>query len=157
GRSLATRVTVVTAAACVGAVAAALTVWYAAKSPILYRPTGTGLVRGLFVAAYVAAGAYTWWRRPASRLGPLLAAIGLVYALTTLNASGDGVVFTLGMVAWACWVASLAYLALCFPRARPGSRAERAFARAVWLATGALWTLILLFGEKLPKGGELVE
>ena len=39
-----------------GAIAGALTIWYVAISPTLYRPTGSGILRGIYVAAFVTAG-----------------------------------------------------------------------------------------------------
>src|SRR5262245_43567902 len=138
----------------VGALAAALTAWYVVDSPTLYRPTGTGILRGVYVAAYAATGGYTWWSRPTSRLGQLLRGIGLFYAACSLNASANEVVFTFGMVIWGCWVASLMYMALCFPRSRPVTLFEQRFSKTFLLATAALWALILAFADELPKGGE---
>jgi hypothetical protein len=108
-------------------------------------------VRGLYIAAYVAAGAYTRWRRPTSNLGPLLAAVGLAFALASLNASGDDLAFTFGMIAWAVYVFLVAYTALSFPRSRPTTRLEQTFVRAVWLTTAVLWALILVFADELPS------
>jgi signal transduction histidine kinase len=151
------RVAAVTALACAGALAAALTAWFVTRSPILAAPVATGVLRGVYVAAYAAVGAYTLRRRPTSRLGPLLAAIAFVYALSSLNASGDGLEFTLGMLLWAAYVVVLVSMALCFPRTRPGTRLERSFLRALALGSAVLWALILVFAEKLPRAGEFAD
>src|SRR4051794_14326640 len=63
---------VVLAVAVAGVVATAVTAWAVARSPILVDPVGSALARSAFVAAYAAVGMYTWWRRPTSRLGPVL-------------------------------------------------------------------------------------
>jgi hypothetical protein len=104
-----------------------VTAWACAHSPILNHPTATALWRSSFVASYVAAGVYSYWRRPGSRLGPLVAGVGFLYGLASLNASGAPLAYTLGMVVWVAVVVYLAYVYLCFPRGRLESRLERGF------------------------------
>jgi hypothetical protein len=82
--SLARPVGVLTTVA-VSAVATAVTVCAVQGSTVLRDPEVTAIVRGLFVASHVGLGAVTWWRRPDSRLGPLLAGTGFLYALTSLS------------------------------------------------------------------------
>jgi signal transduction histidine kinase len=151
------RAAVVAGIVVVGGAAAVLGGWYVSRSPILYRPTASGVTRGLYVAAYVAAGAYTLWRRPASRLGPLLAGVGFVYALASLMGSDDEVAFTLGVIAWAAYVFLVAYTSVSFPRSRPTTSLERTFVRAIWLASSVLMALILVFADELPKGAEFAD
>ena len=98
-----------------GVVATALTAWAVSRSPILVDPEGTSVWRSLVVASYVAVGLYTWWRRPGSRLGPLLVGNGFLYAATSFNASGASWAYTLGMVMWAVYVVYTAYLLLSYP------------------------------------------
>ncbi len=38
------------------------------------------------MASYVLVGVYTWSRRPASRFGPRLALLGLIYSVASLSA-----------------------------------------------------------------------
>src|SRR5687768_11581821 len=57
------------------------------------------LVRAAMVGSYVAIGAYTWWRRPGSRFGAMLAETGLLFAVASLNASTDALAHTIGRVA----------------------------------------------------------
>ena len=83
--------------ATLGAVACAATTWVVASSTVLVQPLGAGILRGLYVGTAVAVGVYTWWRRPQSQLGPLVAGIGFLYALTSLNAAEENALFTLGM------------------------------------------------------------
>lgn len=92
-----TRRVVLVAVGVAGIVATAVTAWAVANSPILVERSGDVVWRSLFVAVYVPVGEYTWWRRPESRLGPIVAGIGFLYGVTSMNASGDALVYTLGM------------------------------------------------------------
>src|SRR5215831_17623708 len=81
--------TVFLAVGCAAAVAVGLTAWFVANSPILTYADSDAIARASYIAVYIAAGAYIWYRRPDSLLGPLVAGSAFVHALTTLNASGD--------------------------------------------------------------------
>jgi signal transduction histidine kinase len=134
-----------------------VTAWACAHSPILNHPTVTALWRSSFVASYVAAGIYSYWRRPESRLGPLVAGVGFLYSLASLNASGAPLAYTLGMVVWVAVVVYLACVYLCFPRGRLESRLERGFIVAVVLSTAVVWALILTLSPTLPPGGAFTD
>ena len=136
-----------------GAVATALTAWAVSRSPILVDPQGTSIWRSLVVASYVGVGLYTWWRRPGSRLGPLLVGNGFLYALTSFNASGASPAYTLGMVMWAVYVVYTAYLLLSYPRGRLESRLERTFIGAYALSTAVLTALNLALSPTFPAAG----
>src|SRR4051794_11611144 len=123
------------------------------RSDVLIDPQLSAWVRAAFVLANVAGGAYTWWRRPASGFGPLLAGAGLLFALTSLNALAQPLPFTLGRVAYAAVMFALAYVCLCFPRGRLGSRRDRLFIGALAVVTTAVWVLVLLFAVHLPAAG----
>ncbi|MDP9308596.1 MAG: histidine kinase dimerization/phosphoacceptor domain-containing protein [Actinomycetota bacterium] len=140
-----------------GVVPTAITAWAVASSEILYKPGITAVVRALFVASFVGVGMYTWWRRRDSRLGLLVAGVGLFYALTSLNAFRDPLLFTLGRLALAATVVYMAYVFLCFPRDRLGSKPERWFIEALAVGTAILWTATLALTEKLPVGGALAD
>ena len=105
------------------------------------------------VASYVGVGLYTWWRRPGSRLGPLLVGNGFLYAATSFNASGASPAYTLGMVIWAVYVVYTAYLLLSYPRGRLESRLERTFIRAYALSTAVLTGLNLALSPTFPAAG----
>jgi signal transduction histidine kinase len=136
-----------------GLVAGAITAWAVARSTVLFDPETTGLLRGLYVVSYVGVAAYTWRRRPDSRLAPLLAGVGFLYAATSLNASSDELSFTIGMVVWAAFLVYLAYVYLAFPTGGLETRLERLYIAAFGLVTALLWLLILAFAERLPPGG----
>lgn len=137
-----------------GIVATAVTAWAVANSPILVNRSGDVIWRSLFVAAYVAVGEYTWWRRPESRLGPIVAGIGFLYSVTSMNVSGDALVYTLGMVVWAGYIVYAGYMYLCFPRGRLESQLERRFMLAFALSAGVGWGLLLLLSPTLPAGSD---
>jgi hypothetical protein len=124
---------------------------------IMTHPTATALWRSSFVASYVAAGVHSYWRRPGSRLGPLVAGVGFLYSLASLNASGAPLAYTLGMVVWVAVVVYLAYVYLCFPPGRLESRLERGFIVAVVLSTAVVWALILTLSPTLPSGGAFTD
>ncbi len=136
-----------------GALATVLTAWAVSRSPILVDPQGTAIWRSLLVASYVGVGLYTWWRRPGSRLGPLLVGNGFLYAMTSFNASGSSGAYTLGMVMWAVYVVYTGYLLLSYPRGRLESGLERAFIGAYALSTGVLTALNLALSPTFPAAG----
>ena len=111
------------------------------------------MVTALLVAGYSGVGVYTWWRRPRSRLGPLVAIGGFLYALTALVASTESWRFTVGRLALAVLVVFIAYLFLCFPRDRLGSKLERRFMLAFASASAVAWALVLALVPTLPHGG----
>ena len=137
------RAIVLIAVAAAGILATIVTAWAVANSPILVDPAGDAIWRSLFVSVYVAVGAYTWWRRPRSPLGPVVAGAGFLYSVTSLNASGAPLAYTIGMVTWAGYIVYVGYLYLCFPRGRLESTLERGFMLAFVLSTAVVWGLIL--------------
>jgi signal transduction histidine kinase len=147
------RVPVAVAVGLAGVVATALTVWAVARSPTLVDPMSLSIWRGVIVASYVLVGLYTWWRRPDSRLGPLVAGNGFLYAATSFNASGASPAYTFGMVMWAVYVVYTAYVLLSYPRGRLESRLERAFIRAYALSTAVLTGLNLALSPMFPGAG----
>ena len=137
------------------ALAAAGTIWIAAPSSVLANAETVGILRGLIVASWVAAGAYIWWDRPESRIGLLVAGLGLFYASTSLMASADHWVFTTGRIALAAFVVCLPYVYLCFPGDRLLDDRDRRFIAGFALASVAVWPLVLAFSDQLPPGGAL--
>ncbi len=149
-----TRAVVLVAVGVAGIVATAVTAWAVANSPILVDRPPDAIWGSLFVATYVAAGEYTWWRRPESRLGPIVAGAGFLYAATSLNASGVPLLYTLGMVAWAVYLVFAVYMFLCFPRGRLESQLERRFMLAFVLSMAVVWALILSLSPTVPAGND---
>ena len=148
------RAVVLTAVAVAGTLATSVTAWAVANSPILADSAVDAIWRSLFVSTYVAVGAYTWWRRPASPLGPLVAGAGFLYSVTSLNASREPLAYTIGMVVWAIYIVYVGYLYLCFPRGHLESTLERGFMLAFVLSAVVVWGLILALSPTLPAGGD---
>jgi signal transduction histidine kinase len=143
----------VIALATAGAAAAATTVWGVRTSTVLSAPEATAIVKGLFIATYVAVGAYTWWRRPQSRLGQFVLTAAFLYALTSLGASSRPVFFTFGRLALAVLVLFFIYVFLCFPSDRISSQREQRFWRICAIGSAAIWSVAAVFAETLPRGG----
>jgi signal transduction histidine kinase len=137
-----------------GVVATAVTAWAVASSPILVDASGDAVWRSLIVGEYVAVGAYVWWRRPESPLGAILAGVGFVWAATSLNALGAPLAYTLGMVVYAAFIVSGAYLYLCVPRGWLDSPLERRFMLGFALSVAVSWALILVLSSTLPAGSD---
>ncbi len=140
-----------------GAGATAATIWAVGQSPILVRPEGTAIMRGLLIAAWIAAGVYMWWRRPDNRLGLLVAGAGFFYAGTSLNASGDSVTYTIGRVWLAAFLVYLIYIFLCFPRDRLDAARDRWYIAGFAGVSAVLWAFVVAFAERLPPGGPFAE
>ena len=136
-----------------GVLAAGVTVVVVGDSEVLDQPALSAAVRGGFVLAAVAGGAYTWWRRPGSGFGPLFALAGLLFALTSLNALAAPLAFTLGRVAYAAVMFALVYVCLCFPRGRLGSSRDRRFVTVLAAVTAFVWVIVLALAAELPPGG----
>src|SRR3954464_14294038 len=82
-----------------GAVATVFAAWAASQSTVLRNPDLQEAWRPAFVATYAAAGLYRWQLRPASLSGRRIAGLGLLYALTSLNAFSEPWLFCAGRVA----------------------------------------------------------
>jgi signal transduction histidine kinase len=138
-----------------GAVATAGTIWVTVPSSVLANAGTIGILRGLIIASWVAAGAYMWWERPDSRLGLLVAGLALLYAPTALMASGDQWAFTTGRIALAVFVVCSTYVYLCFPGDRLVAHRDRRFVTGFALASVAVWPFVLALSDQLPPGGAL--
>ena len=138
-----------------GAVATAGTIWVTVPSSVLANAETIGILRGLIIASWVAAGAYMWWERPDSRLGLLVAGLALLYAPTALMASGNQWAFTTGRIALAVFVVCFTYVYLCFPGDRLVAHRDRRFVTGFALASVAVWPFVLALSDMLPPGGAL--
>jgi signal transduction histidine kinase len=138
-----------------GAVATAGTIWVTVPSSVLANAETIGILRGLIIASWVAAGAYMWWERPESRLGLLVAGLALLYAPTALMASGNQWAFTTGRIALAVFVVCFTYVYLCFPGDRLVAYRDRRFVTGFALASVAVWPFVLALSDMLPPGGAL--
>jgi signal transduction histidine kinase len=136
-----------------GALAAMATIISGWNSSVVADPKITAAVKGVLVACYVAVGAYTWWRRPRSRLGPLVATVGFLYTVTALTASARPLPYSIGRLAVAVLVLYLVYLFLCFPRDRLNTAFEDRFVLVFATVTVGIWAMVLMLAGTLPRGG----
>jgi signal transduction histidine kinase len=80
---------------------------------------GAGIGLGLLISwSFVGTGLYAWWRRPASRFGALMTAVGFTYMLSALTASDDSAVFTIGVVLASLYFVVFAHMLLAYPDGR---------------------------------------
>jgi signal transduction histidine kinase len=91
---------------------------------------------------YIAAGLIAWWRRPDSRLGPLMVAGGFAIGISSLQLADDLTVTTIGAVFDILPVAIFLHVYLAFPDGRLRSRIER------WLVVAAY---AIAIGSQLVK------
>ena len=150
------RVSIALAIGAAGVLATAATAAAVAHSPTLADPRAAATFRSALVALSVAVGLYTWWRRPESPLGRLVAGAGFVYAATSLNASGAPLAYTFGMLAWATQVVFTYSVFLSYPRGRL-ARQERRLAQGFAVATAVLWGLIIALSPTLPRAGPFAD
>ena len=132
--------------------AAALAVWVTLSADFLAYPGWLAAQKADIILGPVLVGLYWLQRRPASRFGPLLIAVGLVGgAPYILQSSSEPVLFATGIL-WegVIYVLTLT-LILGFPSGRLDGRAER-----VILATGATavlgaYLILVLFSPQIAS------
>jgi len=95
---------------------------------------------------YIVAGLVAWWRRPESRLGPLMIAGGLLTALSGLQASSPAVLYTLGSALDILPAALFLHVFLAFPDGRLHSRFERVLVTTTYLLALGLQVLRMSIG-----------
>jgi signal transduction histidine kinase len=91
---------------------------------------------------YIGAGLIAWWRRPDSRLGPLMIAGGFAIGLSSLQLASDLTLTTIGSVFDILPAAIFLHVYLAFPDGRLRSRFER------WLVVAAY---AIAIGPQLAK------
>ena len=98
--------------------------------------------------SFVGTGLYAWRRRPESRYGVLMVALGFAWFLPGLTAAESPLVFSLGMVLGSCWPAVLIHLLLgTFPTGRLTTAWARRLTVAAYVLFGPGVLLALLFGD----------
>ena len=95
---------------------------------------------------YIAAGLIAWWRRPDSRLGPLMVAGGFAIGISSLQLADDLTITTIGALFDILPVAIFLHVYLAFPDGRLRSRIER------WLVVAAYAIAIGLQLVKMMLG-----
>ena len=105
-------------------------------------------VFGPFISwGFVGTGLYEWRRRPESRFGMLLIALGYAWLLAPLPAASSPVIFTAGIVVGSLWGPLLAHALLSFPTGRLRHRRERVLVIAAYVIVPLSWVPALLVAE----------
>lgn len=97
--------------------------------------------------AYVLGGLLAWWRRPASRFGPLMIVTGFVCFLVTLSWTSSDVPFTIGQALDKLPAALFLYVFLAFPSGRLSGRFERVLVVAAFVTAIGLELIRMLLGD----------
>ena len=116
---------------------------------------GLGLLVGW---SFIGTGLFAWWRRPANRTGPLMAAAGFAWFASGVSASDDDVLYTIGIALDALFPAILGHLLVAFPTGRLETRAERVLVVAGYVTVTVLQLPSLLFEQPAePRNLLIVE
>jgi signal transduction histidine kinase len=96
--------------------------------------------------SFVACGLYLWARRPANRLGPLMAIVGFLWLFgRTMTLVSNPVVYTAGLWLTDLWAPAFALFLLSFPTGRVTSRADLAIVGIFLFVTVPLEFIWFLF------------
>jgi signal transduction histidine kinase len=104
------------------------------------------LLIGWISVPYLVSGLIAWWRRPASRLGPLMLITGLAMGLTPLQWSGQPVIHSIGHLFDMVPAAMFLHVFLAFPSGRLRSRTERLLVGSCYAVTIGLQVIKILLG-----------
>ena len=102
------------AAVIAGAAASALVI----ASDHVEMPALSIAIGLLIMWSFVGTGLYAWWRRPSSRFGALMVAVGFTFCLGALTASDDSLVFTVGVLLSSVYFVVFAHMVLAYPDGR---------------------------------------
>ena len=146
------------AAAMVGVVPlVAMALVLASGSTHLRWPEVTGLYGAYLIAAHVLVGVIWWRRRPGSRFGPLLVALGLIAAFAPWANTSSPTWHTLGTLAEAPFIALNFYICLAYPVGRLSTTLERFVIRTWSLVLAVTFAVALLFAPSVSPSGPLMQ
>ena len=101
---------------------------------------------GWIVIPYVLSGLLAWWRRPASRLGPLMLLTGFVMGLVPLQWSSQPLLYSVGHLLDMLPAALFLHTFLAFPTGRLTSRGERVLVGSAYAITLGLQVVKVVLG-----------
>ena len=101
---------------------------------------------GWIVLPYTVSGLVAWWRRPASRLGPLMLLLGFSMALTPLQWSSQPWLHSIGHLFDMVPAAVFLHVFLAFPSGRLTTRAERLLVGSCYAVTLGLQLVKIMLG-----------
>jgi len=134
------RMTIVVGLTLAGLAAAAGSVVLAVSSDHVAEPGLQAALMDWITLPYIAGGLVAWWRRPESRLGPLMVAAGFAIFLSTLGWANHALPYTVGQAFDLLPAVLILHVFLAFP----DGRLRRGFERAL-LAAG----YVIAFGLEL--------
>jgi signal transduction histidine kinase len=95
--------------------------------------------------SFIGTGLYAWWRRPETRLGALMVAVGFSWVLNSLASTDAPGVFVTGVLLGNLWLVLLFQLLLTFPGGRIRTSRERVLAAGAWTSGVVLQVPPVLF------------
>jgi signal transduction histidine kinase len=142
-----------------GAIAAACfagsALYLGATSEHLAHPVASGVYKGYLAAATTLIGALWIRRRPSSRTGVWLVALGVASWGLALQASDIPAIYTIGVIADGPVLIFTFLVCLSFPTGRLQTRLDRILVAATVLALTAFYFPRLLFIPQVQGGGPL--
>src|SRR3954454_23010377 len=137
---------VVAALAVAGIAAAASSFALALTSDHVNQPGLQAALMTWIVLPYIFGGLVAWWRRPDSRLGPLMVAAGFAIFLSTLAWSNRAVFFTIGQLCDLFPAVVFLHVFLAYPTGRLQRREERLLVMAGYVIAFGLELVGLALG-----------
>ena len=101
----------------------------------------------LITWSFVGTGLYAWWRRPGNNFGPLMTAIGFVWAVSALEASEVEGLFIIGLLVAPLAYALFLHMLVAFPTGRLQTPVERLLVGIGYFDTTVIQVLALLFHQ----------
>ncbi len=102
---------------------------------------------------YIAAGLVAWWRRPESRMGVLMIAVGFSTGILCLQFVDDTVLWSIGASTDLFAAAAFVHVTLAYPTGRLRSTAERWLVGIAYALSIGLQVLKLMFAGFIPANG----
>ena len=96
--------------------------------------------------SFVGTGLYVWRRRPQSRIGALMVALGFAWLLFCLQAANSPAVYAIGVVTGGLWGALFLHIGLSFPSGRLPDARDRALVRAGYVIFPLAYVPAAMFG-----------
>ena len=118
----------------------------ALASNTLDRPALRAFLVGWIVVPYVLSGILAWWRRPASRVGPLMLATGFAMAATALQWFEQPMLFSIGHLLDMLPAAMFLHVFLAFPTGRLARKPEQVVVAACYAAALGLQLVKIILG-----------
>jgi signal transduction histidine kinase len=103
-------------------------------------------------AAFIGTGLLAWWRRPESRFGALMVAVGFSYCFSGLIVTTDSWPFIVGLALIALPYAILFHVLLAFPSGRLAGAGDRVLVGAAYLMGTVGWWACLVLEDTAAIG-----